>query len=79
MPIVVVMDLVLHEPRRILYAGRHGRSIYSYDLSQLPPTEGDGDGADNNHDRALGDPGAFASQARSIRSRSGPGWGAARR
>ena len=60
MPYVVVMDLVRHDPTRTLYAGTHGRSIYSYSLDQLPPADGDGDGVDNNHDCALADPGAFA-------------------
>jgi hypothetical protein len=60
MPTVVVMDLVLDDPSRILYAATYGRSSYSYDLSQLPPADGDGDGVDNNHDCALADPGAFS-------------------
>jgi photosystem II stability/assembly factor-like uncharacterized protein len=60
MPYVVVMDLVLHDTTRTLYAGTHGRSIYSYDLNQLPPADGDGDGIDNNHDCALADPSAYA-------------------
>ncbi|OLC54281.1 MAG: hypothetical protein AUH92_04370 [Acidobacteria bacterium 13_1_40CM_4_69_4] len=60
MPYVVVMDLVRHDPTHTLFAGTHGRSIYSYDLGQLPPADGDGDGVDNNHDCALADPGAFA-------------------
>jgi len=60
MPCVVVTDLVLHGPSHTLYAGTYGRSIYTYDLNQLPPADGDGDGVDNNHDCALADPGAFA-------------------
>ncbi len=60
MPYLVVMDLALHAPGRTLFAGTHGRSIYSYDLNQLPVADGDGDGVDNNHDCALADPGTFA-------------------
>jgi hypothetical protein len=60
MPYVVVLDLERHDPTRTLYAATHGRSLYSYDLDQLPPADGDADGVDNNHDCALADPGAFA-------------------
>jgi photosystem II stability/assembly factor-like uncharacterized protein len=60
MPRAVVLDLVLHAPSRTLYAGTHGRSIYAFDLGQLPPADGDGDGVDNNRDCALADPGAFS-------------------
>ena len=60
MPYAVVLDLERHEPTRTLYAATHGRSLYSYDLDQLPPADGDADGVDNNHDCALADPGAFA-------------------
>lgn len=60
MPPVVVQDLVLHELDRILFAATHARSVYSYDLSQLPAADGDGDGVDNNSDCALADAGAFA-------------------
>jgi photosystem II stability/assembly factor-like uncharacterized protein len=51
MPKVVVQDLVLDEPSRTLFAGTHGRSMYAYDLDQLP---------DPDADCALADPGAFA-------------------
>ncbi|MDH3283113.1 MAG: hypothetical protein OEQ13_00090 [Acidobacteriota bacterium] len=61
MPFVVVQDLVLDGPSRTLFAGTHARSMYSYDLTQLPPADGDGDGVDNNADCALRDPGAFSS------------------
>src|SRR6185295_3702207 len=60
MPRVVVQDLVLDGPSRTLFAGTHGRSMYTYDLGQLPVPDGDGDGVDNNADCALADPGAFA-------------------
>ena len=60
MPYVVVLDLVLHGPTRTLYAGTHGRSIYAYDLAQLPPPDGDGDGVDNNLDCAPFDASVFA-------------------
>ena len=60
LPFVVVLDLARHDPTRTLYAGTHGRSIYTYDLDQLPLADGDGDGVDNNHDCALADPGVFA-------------------
>jgi hypothetical protein len=60
MPRVVVLDLVLDDPSRTLFAGTHGRSMYTYDLDQLPVPDGDGDGVDNNADCALGDPGAHA-------------------
>lgn len=78
MPYVVVTDLVLHGPSRALYAGTHGRSIYAYDLRQLPPADGDGDGVDNNHDCALADPGAFAppGEVDPLTVAHGPGSGA---
>jgi len=60
MPWVVVMDLVRHEQTDTLFAGTHGRSIYSFDLLQLGEADGDGDGSNNNEDCALADPGAFA-------------------
>ncbi|MCP3981133.1 MAG: hypothetical protein GY716_17685 [bacterium] len=60
MPWVVVQDLVLNDLSRTLFAGTHGRSMYAFDLGQLPPADGDGDGVDNNADCALADPGAFA-------------------
>jgi len=34
--------------------------MFEFDLDQLPPADGDGDGTDNNADCALADPGAFA-------------------
>ena len=34
--------------------------MYSFDIDQLPPPDGDGDGVDNNADCAWTDPGAFA-------------------
>jgi len=61
MPYVPVLDLVRHDPTRTLYAATHGRSIYAYDLRQLPVADGDGDGVDNNSDCALADPGVHAS------------------
>jgi hypothetical protein len=63
MPYVVVLDLALDEARRTLFAGTHGRSVFTYDLNQLPPADGDADGADNNHDCALADPGAYSPPA----------------
>ena len=60
LPAVVVTRLVLDDPTRTLYAGTYGRSIYTYDLAQLPPPDGDGDGSDNNADCAPADPSAFA-------------------
>ena len=35
LPITITRDLKLHEPTNTLYAGTYGRSMYSYDLSQL--------------------------------------------
>jgi hypothetical protein len=61
MPRVVVMDLYQHAATNTLYAGTHARSVYTFDLAQLPVPDGDGDGVDNNADCALADPGAFAS------------------
>jgi photosystem II stability/assembly factor-like uncharacterized protein len=60
MPYVVVLDLERHDPTHTVYAATHGRSIYTFDLDQLPPADGDHDGVDNNHDCALADPGAFS-------------------
>jgi len=60
MPYVVVMDLVRHEATDTLFAGTHARSVFSFDLLQLGDADGDADGADNNIDCALDDPGAFA-------------------
>lgn len=61
LPYVVVQDLAREDLYDTLFAGTHGRSMYSFWLGQLPPADGDADGVDNNHDCALGDPGAFAS------------------
>jgi hypothetical protein len=60
MPHVVVLDLVRHDPGDTLFAATHGRSVYTFDLAQLGPADGDGDGIDNNVDCALADAGAFA-------------------
>ena len=60
LPYVVVMDLVRHDPSDTLFAATYGRSMYTFDLAQLGPADGDGDGVDNNADCALADPGAFA-------------------
>ncbi len=60
MPFVVVQDLVLDGPSRTLFAGTHARSMYTYDLTQLPPPDGDGDGVDNNADCDLRDASVFA-------------------
>ncbi|MDH3285265.1 MAG: hypothetical protein OEQ13_11035, partial [Acidobacteriota bacterium] len=60
MPVQVVLDLVLHGPTRTLYAGTHGRGIYSYDLTPLPPPDRDGDGVVNVNDCAPDDGGAFS-------------------
>ena len=60
LPWVVVQDLVLLPASRLLFAGTYARSMYSFDLSQVPPPDGDGDGADNNADCAPSDAGAFA-------------------
>ena len=61
MPFIVVQDLALDQGSRTLFAGSHARSLFHYDLTQLPPADGDGDGVDNNNDCALADAGAFAS------------------
>jgi photosystem II stability/assembly factor-like uncharacterized protein len=78
MPPVVVQDLVLHELDRVLFAATHARSVYSYDLSQLPAADGDGDGVDNNSDCALADAGAFAIplEVATLNVNTGPGNGA---
>ncbi len=60
LPTVVVLDLHTHAPTRTIYAGTHGRSIYAYDLTQLPPPDRDGDGVVNVDDCAPDDAGAFA-------------------
>jgi hypothetical protein len=60
MPYVVVLDLALHEGSRTLFAGSHGRSLFAFDLDQLPPVDSDGDGVDNPSDCAPFNAGAFA-------------------
>jgi hypothetical protein len=75
MPPVVVQDLVLHEADRILFAATHARSVYSYDLNQLPAADGDGDGVDNNSDCALADAGAFSPPGEVVALRLGRGTG----
>jgi len=60
MPYVVVLDLVLHQGSRTLFAGSHGRSLFAFDLDQLPPPDTDGDGVANLDDCAPYDAGAFA-------------------
>ncbi len=60
MPVLVVMDVYRHDPSLSLYAATHGRGMFTYDLNQLGPADGDGDGVDNNSDCALDDPAAFA-------------------
>lgn len=60
LPYVIVLDLVRHDPTDTLFAATHGRSIYTFDLGQLGPADGDGDGVDNNTDCAPADPGVFA-------------------
>jgi photosystem II stability/assembly factor-like uncharacterized protein len=60
LPHVVVLDLVLHAGARTLFAGTHGRSMFSFDLILLAPVDTDGDGVDNPDDCAPLDPGAFA-------------------
>jgi len=58
MPYVAVLDLALDAGSDTLFAGTHGRSLYTFDLLQLPG-DGDGDGVDNLDDCAPGDTGAF--------------------
>ena len=60
MPYVVVLDMILDQGTRKLFAGTHARSMFSFDLDQLPPPDADGDGVGNNEDCALNDPGAWA-------------------
>jgi len=60
LPIVVVHDLDLVSSSRELFAGTHARSMYRYDLDQLGPADGDGDGVDNLSDCNPTDSGAFA-------------------
>lgn len=55
MPSIVVHDLELNETSFKLYAGTHARSIYEYDLRQLPQDDFDGDGAGNLDDCARDD------------------------
>jgi photosystem II stability/assembly factor-like uncharacterized protein len=42
LPPVPVLDLKIHSPTRTLVAGTHGRSMYSFDLTQLPDVSGIG-------------------------------------
>jgi photosystem II stability/assembly factor-like uncharacterized protein len=63
LPHVVVMEILLHEPSRTLFAATYGRSMYSYDLSQLATTDSDGDGVPNASDCAPADGGAYAAPA----------------
>jgi photosystem II stability/assembly factor-like uncharacterized protein len=62
-PALVVLDLVIHDASRTLYAGTHARSIYTYDLGQLPPPDRDADGVNDPDDCAPDDGGAFADPA----------------
>ncbi|MBX2826599.1 MAG: T9SS type A sorting domain-containing protein [Flavobacteriaceae bacterium] len=39
LPLTLTRDLKLHEPTNTLYAGTYGRSIHSFDLSQVLDTE----------------------------------------
>ncbi len=59
MPYVVVLDFELHDATRTLYAATHGRSIYTFDLTQLPSVDRDGDGVANVDDCAPDDAGSF--------------------
>lgn len=59
LPYVVVIDLVLDPGSATLFAGTHGRSMFTFDLLQLPGDR-DGDGVDNSADCAPLDAGAFA-------------------
>ena len=43
LPMTIVANLKLHEPTSTLYAGTFGRSIHSYDLTQLNPVSVDDD------------------------------------
>ncbi len=54
-PFIVVHDLQINESSWRLYAGTHSRSIYAYDLRQLPQQDFDGDGAGNLDDCARND------------------------
>jgi hypothetical protein len=58
-PYVVVLDLLLDPGSATLFAGTHGRSMFTFDLVQLPGDR-DGDGTDNLDDCAPLDAGAFA-------------------
>ena len=55
MPYVVVLDLVIDEGSGTLFAGTHGRSMFTFDLVQLPGDR-DGDGVNNDVDCAPLDP-----------------------
>ena len=63
LPYVVVMDLAEHGPTNTLWAASYARGLYSYDLGQLGPADGDHDGVDNNTDCAPTDGGTFAAPA----------------
>jgi hypothetical protein len=60
LPHAPVMDLEYNETSMQLFAATHGRSVWTFDVTQLGPADGDGDGVDNNADCALADGGAFA-------------------
>jgi len=60
LPFVVTHDLVLDHPARTLWAGTHARSLWSFELNQLPTPDRDLDGVDNLADCDPQDGGAFA-------------------
>jgi len=60
LPHVVVMEIVLNDPTRTLFAATYGRSMYAYDLAQLVTTDSDGDGVPNASDCAPSDGGSYA-------------------
>lgn len=55
MPAIVVHDLALNTNSWTLFAGTHSRSVYGYDLRQLPQRDWDGDGVGNLDDCARRD------------------------
>lgn len=61
MPWLVVMKLQNHRALDAIFAATHARGLFRYNLAQLGPADGDGDGTDNNADCAPSDGGAFAS------------------
>jgi len=63
LPHVVVMELILNDPAETLFAATYGRSMYSYDLSQLVTTDTDGDGVPNPSDCAPTNGGSYAAPA----------------